>query len=427
LGGTSMKRIFLAMIMIGVFASAGFAETYNQQLKQNRDMVRQQFASDKEKKEAILRMMREFRSEINGRLGKESKTKIDPPVDMNAVTDIKKTDMVHSPKKVPAPVYAFVNEDLYLNAEADEKSKQVVKVAFGEKVEVVLQTVEVQTINGLSSPWAMVRRATGEEGWIFGGYLVKEVPVRKLKTAIVPAVTPEEKKEPEMKPAGAFFAYIADSDVRFRDSYGTGSNVIGRFEFGEKVEVLEQSKMMETINGKERPWFRVRRASMEEGWVFGGFLQKRRPEPKTPDAMVPVDEQRITESSRSGFMVPTVGRTSSQFGYRVHPVTKRSQSFHSGIDIQAPKGTKINATADGVVKKAEFNRNGYGNLIIIEHEQNIASYYGHLESILVTPGQQVKKGDIIGTVDSTGLSTGHHLHFEIRKGGTALDPDAWLK
>ncbi len=129
---------------------------------------------------------------------------------------------------------------------------------------------------------------------------------------------------------------------------------------------------------------RVKRSDGSHGWIFGGFLQKKAPELS--------GAARDAEPGSREFAVPTTGKVSSKFGYRVHPVTKKSQSFHSGIDIFAPKGTKVNATADGVVKTASYNNNGYGNLVILEHEKELSSYYAHLEKILVTPGPAREEG-----------------------------------
>jgi len=87
----------------------------------------------------------------------------------------------------------------------------------------------------------------------------------------------------------------------------------------------------------------------------------------------------------------------------------------------------VKATAGGVVVRAEFNRNGYGNLVVVKHENDVSSYYGHLQTILVKNGQAVERGQVLGKVDSTGMSTGPHLHFEIRKGDTAMNPDDYLR
>lgn len=111
---------------------------------------------------------------------------------------------------------------------------------------------------------------------------------------------------------------------------------------------------------------------------------------------------------------------SSAYGMRVHPVTGRL-ARHNGIDLPAPRGTPIYATADGVVGRAQ-RLGGYGNYVEIEHGSAIQTRYGHMSSYAVTSGQRVKQGDIIGYVGSTGRSTGNHLHYEVRIAGAPVNP-----
>lgn len=103
---------------------------------------------------------------------------------------------------------------------------------------------------------------------------------------------------------------------------------------------------------------------------------------------------------------------SSGYGYRRDPVYG-STKFHAGLDFAASLGTPVFATGDGVVVQAD-RRSGYGNCIDISHGYNYLTRYAHLSDILVKPGQQVKRGDLIGKVGSTGKSTGPHLHYEVR-------------
>lgn len=103
---------------------------------------------------------------------------------------------------------------------------------------------------------------------------------------------------------------------------------------------------------------------------------------------------------------------SSGYGYRRDPVYG-STKFHAGLDFAAKTGTAVFATGDGVVQVAE-RRSGYGNCVDISHGYNYLTRYGHLSEILVREGQEVKRGDLIGRVGSTGKSTGPHLHYEVR-------------
>ncbi len=121
------------------------------------------------------------------------------------------------------------------------------------------------------------------------------------------------------------------------------------------------------------------------------------------------------------------GRISSGFGGRVHPVLGVWKQ-HDGIDIAAPKGTPVSSTADGVVKFSG-EKSGYGNIVIIDHGNGVETRYAHLNSFSMgaREGQAVKAGDMIGTVGSTGRSTGNHLHYEVRQDGKAVDPSRFIK
>lgn len=109
---------------------------------------------------------------------------------------------------------------------------------------------------------------------------------------------------------------------------------------------------------------------------------------------------------------PTSGYISSGFGYRHHPI-RRSIEFHRGLDIANLPGTGIYATADGVVDFAG-RQGGYGNYLSINHGYGFKTKYGHLLRILVKEGQEVRRGDLIAKMGSSGLATGPHLHYEVR-------------
>lgn len=113
-------------------------------------------------------------------------------------------------------------------------------------------------------------------------------------------------------------------------------------------------------------------------------------------------------------------RLTSGFGMRVHPIYKVGQ-FHPGIDFAAPQGTPIYATADGTVEKSEFE-GGYGNHITINHGYGYKTLYGHMYEMRVRKGQKVKRGELIGSVGSTGFSTAPHVHYEVLYNGEHVNP-----
>jgi murein DD-endopeptidase MepM/ murein hydrolase activator NlpD len=117
---------------------------------------------------------------------------------------------------------------------------------------------------------------------------------------------------------------------------------------------------------------------------------------------------------------PARGPITSRFGYRYHPVL-RYRRLHAGIDIGAASGSPVYAAAAGEVFFASW-RGGYGRCIIVLHGGGMSTLYGHLSRIRVTPGQTVRRGQVIGAVGSTGLSTGPHLHFEVRRNGVPVNP-----
>lgn len=136
---------------------------------------------------------------------------------------------------------------------------------------------------------------------------------------------------------------------------------------------------------------------------------------------VETTEETSSSTSSSNFIHPLkgAGYTSSTYG-------SRWGSFHKGIDFAASAGTPIYASAGGKVVYSGYNSGGYGNLIIIEHSNGLQTYYAHCSRLYVNVGAQVSKGQRIAGVGTTGNSTGNHLHFEIRKNGTPVNPSNYL-
>lgn len=118
------------------------------------------------------------------------------------------------------------------------------------------------------------------------------------------------------------------------------------------------------------------------------------------------------------------GTITSGYGSRRDPKTGVS-SFHQGLDIAAPRGTAVYAALSGTVIYSGY-RNSYGNVVMIDHGGGMVTVYAHNSSLVAKKGQEVKKGDIISKVGSTGYSTGNHLHFEVRKNGSTVNPRGYI-
>lgn len=213
------------------------------------------------------------------------------------------------------------------------------------------------------------------------------------------------------------YGYVNTASLNMRSEDSGGSAIVGRIKFREKVQILFQSDKTETFNGMNAPWLLIKRDNGDEGWVFGAYISDD----------IPSEADRESGKTDWNLIMPASGRISSRFGKRVDPVTKRRNSFHKGIDISAPEGTPVYAAEKGIISDACYKNNGYGNLIIVRHGNDMATYYGHLSKIIASKGSQVSKGELIGRVGSTGKSTGPHLHFEVRKGSQALDPEDFIR
>lgn len=147
-------------------------------------------------------------------------------------------------------------------------------------------------------------------------------------------------------------------------------------------------------------------------------------------------EELLKKAKSRDMLVPSFGGTfsspvcsssmyiTSPFGYRKSP-KKRASSNHKGIDLRTSYGSDVCSAADGEVLESSWAR-GYGNHIVIMHGSGYATVYGHGLKNLVRPGQKVKRGQVIMKADSTGVSTGNHLHFEVRKDGVAIEPSKFF-
>ena len=116
----------------------------------------------------------------------------------------------------------------------------------------------------------------------------------------------------------------------------------------------------------------------------------------------------------------------SGFGVRSDPF-RHGAAMHPGIDLAAPYGTPVYATADGTVLRAGWNSGGYGNLVEIDHGRGIVTRYGHMSKVIVSEGQRITRGQQVGYVGSTGRSTGNHLHYEVRIDNSPVNPIPFMR
>ena len=133
----------------------------------------------------------------------------------------------------------------------------------------------------------------------------------------------------------------------------------------------------------------------------------------------------VREQARMPSIWPVGGEVTDYFGVRRSPFGGGSAEFHDGLDIATLWGTPVVATAHGVVSFAGA-KNGYGQIVEIDHGNGLSTAYGHLSRIEVEVGQEVRRGETLGRVGSTGRSTGPHLHYEVRAGGGAISPERYL-
>jgi murein DD-endopeptidase MepM/ murein hydrolase activator NlpD len=193
-------------------------------------------------------------------------------------------------------------------------------------------------------------------------------------------------------------AGIKPSEFRFEEKPGQGGPAP---QMGRELSMQEFQQMLAEIS-------RVLDDRSDKLGVLDSFLMDDRLARKTIPTTLPV----------------AMGYYSSNYGYRVDPITGRS-TFHTGVDLIAPPGTPVLAAAGGVVSTSAYVPE-YGNIVDVDHDNGLTSRYAHLSKSLVKVGDVVMKGQTIALVGSTGRSTGPHLHFEVREKGIPLNPNKFL-
>lgn len=151
------------------------------------------------------------------------------------------------------------------------------------------------------------------------------------------------------------------------------------------------------------------------------ILERATSQLQTVNTFIQEEERVINETPSS---IPVQGNITSLYGWRKSPFGAKPD-FHPGIDIAAPAGIPVRATAPGTVITSGWS-GGYGKLVSIRHKYGFVSYYGHNSRLAVRVGEEVKKGEIIAYVGTTGLSTGNHCHYELRLGNSTINPYPYM-
>lgn len=224
-------------------------------------------------------------------------------------------------------------------------------------------------------------------------------------------------------------AYEAQYDAMLRESDAIESQIanldlsIQKAKEEESARIAKQRAAAEEARREKEA--AARKASRSTGRIASTRSVSVNSAPAVSNDVVSYGEKATPEAKTGEFYWPVPGhhRITSPFGYRIHPILKY-RKLHTGVDIGAPNGTPVVSAGSGTVIASRF-MSGYGNCIMIDHGGKV-TVYAHLSSRAVSPGQSVSAGETIGYVGSTGMSTGAHLHFEVRVNGAVQNPLNYL-
>ena len=184
------------------------------------------------------------------------------------------------------------------------------------------------------------------------------------------------------------------------------------------IEKQRESKYLTQLTKDRMFYEREARALERESRAIADRLQRMYAQQRTSNTY-------NVQLGTGRFVHPIAGYPmTSRYGYRIHPIFRTSR-LHTGQDYGAPAGTPIRAADDGVVIEAGW-MGGYGKTVMVNHGKGLATLYAHTSAYYVRPGQVVKKGQVIAAIGSTGNSTGPHLHLEVRRNGSPVDPMGWF-
>ncbi len=213
-----------------------------------------------------------------------------------------------------------------------------------------------------------------------------------------------------------------ESDALLADLYVLCAELL---EDDEKYEALE-AELSEEIAAKEVEYQKAKQEEYEAYLAQQQAQQQQQQQQNNGSSGSSNDGSSTSAPTNVSFMYPLsyYGVVTSSYGYRVHPITG-NYSFHNGVDLAVGQGTPIYASRSGYVSTAEYNY-AYGYYVTINHMDGFSSLYGHMTHYVVSSGEYVSQGQVIGYVGSTGYSTGPHLHFTIYCNGSTVNPMSYI-
>jgi len=204
---------------------------------------------------------------------------------------------------------------------------------------------------------------------------------------------------------GNVYRVLFESDPIPDEVWQAGAGGVNKYRSLEKYDNGELMKNISVRMDKLRRQMAIQSKSYDQ---IAELIQSREQMLSSMPSIQPITNKELT-------------RLASGYGMRTDPVYKVPK-FHEGMDFTAPIGSEVYVTGDGTIETVEYSYSGYGNQIVVNHGYGYRTRYAHLSKFKVKRGQKVKRGDVIGLVGSTGKSTGPHLHYEVIKGSSAVNP-----
>ncbi len=323
--------------------------------------------------------------------------------------------MVAHPLKSGAPILRSDSQQkkevtisaLNVRSEPSQDAPRLDSLSRGSIVDVLEYSQNEDYIDGMSAKWARIRYRY-LEGWVFAGYLgdISYNPDRSAS------------EEPLTDFRQGQSLYVKADILRVRDIPNPDGTVLFSLKHSDKIQISEVLDELVTLAGKKSRWVGIKHQDYE-GYVFGAFLGT--------DSADFTQGDDIDKLFIFPFNDPNLPITSN-YGWRT---IRGQKNFHRGIDIGAREGTPVLAAADGsVISIREDSRNcpscGYGNMVLLQHNNGHRTLYGHLSKIGTSMGQKLSAGEALGLVGNTGHSYGAHLHFEIIAYEEYVDPATYM-